>query len=170
MSREPTVLLSGAALGAHQLTALILSGLPACGLSSGFSDNGITPVLNLGSCLLRVEVFVLIGRGPGSLSPGSRLCGLAGKAGGCWSGGGGRSEKSVVGGWLQRKPEEQQMEDVGEHRAPGRTEARACPPPPTGHGDPCELGLRPPVAAFRVRGTHPEAQPGSRASCLLSVT
>ena len=40
MSREPTVLLSGAALGAHQLTALILSGLPACGLSLGFSNTG----------------------------------------------------------------------------------------------------------------------------------
>lgn len=33
-------MLSGAALGAHQLTALILSGLPACGLSSGFSNTG----------------------------------------------------------------------------------------------------------------------------------
>lgn len=57
---------------------------------------------------------------------------------------GGQSEKSVVGGWLQRKPKEQQLEDVGERRAPGRTEARACLP---GHGDPCELVLRPPIAA-----------------------
>ena len=70
----------------------------------------IIPVLKLGSCPLMVEVFVLISRGPGSLSPWSRLCGLAAKAGGCWSGGGGAVREEC--GW-GLAPEEAKGAAVG---------------------------------------------------------